>query len=70
MVRERRDYGGVVTKTMMISVSRPKSTKALGLNTAARISEVGLNTPQNRVGKSVGMRLDRGGHPGVTKLQQ
>jgi hypothetical protein len=46
-----------------ISASRPKSTKALGLNTAARISEVGLNAPQNRVGKSVGMRLDRGGEP-------
>jgi hypothetical protein len=69
MVREWRDYGGAVTKTMMISARRPMSTKALGLNMATPISEIGLNAPQNRVGKSVGMLLDRGGHPGLTKLQ-
>ncbi len=63
MVWEWRDYGGVVTKTMMISASRPISTKALGLNIAARISEVGLNAPQ------VGQRIIPGHTVAAQRLQ-
>ena len=40
----RRSYHQIHTVT--ISASRPIRTKALGLNTAARISELGLNAPQ------------------------
>jgi hypothetical protein len=46
-----------------ISASRPKSTKALGLNMAARISEVGLNAPQ------VGHRITPGHTVAAQRLQ-
>jgi hypothetical protein len=46
-----------------ISASRPKRTKALGLNTAARISEVGLNAPQ------VGQRIIPGHIVAAQRLQ-
>jgi hypothetical protein len=46
-----------------MSASRPTSTKALGLNTAARISEVGLNAPQ------VGQRITPGPTVAAQRLQ-
>ena len=46
-----------------INASRLKSTKALGLNTAARISEVGLNAPQ------VGQRITPGRTVAAQRLQ-
>ena len=46
-----------------MSASRPKSTKALGLNMAARISEVGPNAPQ------VGQRITPGHTVAAQRLQ-
>ena len=46
-----------------INASRLKRTKALGLNAAARISEVGLNAPQ------VGQRITPGRTVAAQRLQ-
>lgn len=46
-----------------ISASRPKTKKPLGLNIAARISEVGLNAPQ------VGHRITPGHTVAAQRLQ-
>jgi hypothetical protein len=61
--RQTNPRGCHQNHNVTISASRPKSTKALGLNMAARISEVGLNAPQ------VGQRITPGHTVAAQRLQ-